>query len=92
VGSAVPAEGVVVTAADLSQLLIGIAIGAAVAWRLSAVSERFRRARRDLRIARSGIRTLLEMVASRAWDAIKLWILVIVIVAVAIAAWAGGHA
>jgi hypothetical protein len=80
-----------VTGAGLSTFLLGMAVGGFVAWRLSAVSERFRRARGDLRMARSGIRTLFEMVASRAWEAIKLWTLIVVIVVVVVAAWVGRH-
>ena len=90
-GAAVPAEGVIVTGAGLSTFLVGMVVGAVVAWQLSAVSERFRRARRDFRMARSGMRTLAEMVVSRGWQAVKLWMLLAVIVAVVIAGWAGGR-
>lgn len=77
------------TGGGLSVFLVGMAVGAVVAWQLSAVSERFRRARRDFRMARSGIRTLAEMVVSRFWQAVKLWLLVTAVLLVVVASWLG---
>lgn len=76
---------------QLSAFMVGFAVGALVSWQLSAVSERFRRARRDFRAARNGMRTLAEMVVSRGWQALKLWLLIAIIVAVVVAGWLGGR-
>jgi hypothetical protein len=80
-----------VSGGDLSGFLIGFVSGAVVFWQLSRVSERFRRARRDLRAARKGIRTLIEMVISRGWQAVKLWLLVTAVLGVVVAAWLGSR-
>jgi hypothetical protein len=55
-----------VTGQAFTAFMIGFVLGAVVFWQLSKVSERFRRARRDFREARKGLRTLAEMVLSRA--------------------------
>jgi len=81
-----------VTGSALASFMIGFVSGAAVFWQLSKVSERFRRARRDFRAARKGMRTLAEMVVSRGWQAIKVWTLAAAIVGAAVAAWLGARA
>ena len=79
------------TGAGLSAFMVGFLSGAAVFWQMSKVVERFRRARRDFRAARKGMRTLAEMVAGRGWEAIKLVVLAVVIVSVAVGAWMGSR-
>ncbi|GLW32289.1 hypothetical protein [Actinoplanes regularis] len=56
--------------ASLVTFTIGFLTGATVFWHVSLAVERFRRARRDFRAARLGIRTLIEMLAKRAEEAI----------------------
>jgi hypothetical protein len=80
-----------VSGGDLSAFMVGFVAGAVVFWQLSKVSERFRRARRDFRAARNGMRTLAEMVVSRGWQAVKLWLLVTAVLAVAVASWLGSR-
>lgn len=75
------------TGSGLSAFVVGFVAGAAVFWRMSKVVERFRRARRDFRTARAGIRTLAEMVVSRGWEAVKLGLLAAAILVVVSAAW-----
>lgn len=77
------------TGDSASAFVIGFVVGALVFWQLSKVSERFRRARRDFRAARNGMRTLMEMVISRGWQAVKLWLLVVAVLVVVIASWLG---
>lgn len=79
------------TGGGLSAFMVGFAAGGVVFWQLSRVSERFRRARRDFKAARNGIRTLAEMVVSRAWQAVKLWAVAAVVVGVVFAAWLGNR-
>lgn len=60
---------------QLVTFTLGFIVGGFVAWQVSAVVERFRRARRDFRIARQGLRTLIEMMVERAEEAIG-WVIV----------------
>lgn len=55
----------------LGALIVGLVLGALVTWHVGRASERFRRARHDLRVAQSGLRTLVEMVWSRGWEAVR---------------------
>jgi hypothetical protein len=54
-----------------SIFVVGFAAGAWVFWNVSIAVERFRRARQDFRATRQGLRTLMEMMFNRGWEAIK---------------------
>lgn len=71
----------------MSTFIAGFVAGGLVAWQVSKTVERFRRARYDFRIARSGIRTLVEMMFKRGWDALRWSAAGAVILAVVVYAW-----
>lgn len=51
--------------------VLGFSLGAVVFWNVSVAVERFRRARLDFRMTRSGLRTLVEMMWARGVQAAK---------------------
>jgi hypothetical protein len=67
--------------------VIGFAVGAYVFWHVSIAVERFRRARDDFRATRRGLRTLIEMMARRGWDAVKGVSTAIVLIALVALFW-----
>lgn len=75
----------------LSYFLVGFAVGAGVFWQVSKVVERFRRARRDYQATVAGLRTLVEMMFSRGWQAVKWSALGAAVVAIVIFGWWNGQ-
>lgn len=75
------------TGGGMTVFVLGFAAGGFVFWNVSAALERFRRARSDFNATRRGLRTLLEMMASRAWQAVKGLMLAVLIVALVAALW-----
>lgn len=75
------------TGLDFTAFVIGFGSGAVVFWQVSKVVERFRRARRDFRAAKRGMRTLVEMMLRGGWHAAKGSAVGAGIVAVAFFAW-----
>lgn len=68
----------------------GFAAGALVAWYVSKMVERARRALFDFHRARRGLRTLIVMVFSRSWSAVKAAAVGVVVLAAVVAMyWAG---
>lgn len=54
----------------LAPFVVGFVAGGVVFWQVSKYLERFRRARHDFRRARAGIRTLIEMMFRRGFEAL----------------------
>jgi hypothetical protein len=71
----------------MTVFVTGFIFGAAVFWNVSLAVERFRRARADLRATRRGLRTLVEMMANRAWEATQGVLTAAGIVAVLVLLW-----
>lgn len=71
----------------MTVFVAGFIVGGLVFWHVSVALERFRRARRDFRATRAGLRTLVEMMVSRAWQAVKGLALAAVVIAVVFALW-----
>jgi hypothetical protein len=76
---------------DLTQFVLGFAVGGFVMWQMSKVVERFRRARRDFQAARSGVRTLIEMTFKRGADAMRWLVVGVGAVATVVIAWIHNH-
>lgn len=80
-----------VTGAGMTVFVLGFAAGGFVFWHVSAALERFRRARSDFHATRRGLRTLMEMMVARAWQAVKGVMTAALIVAVVAAFWFYGR-
>lgn len=76
---------------DLTQFVLGFAVGGFVMWQMSKVVERFRRARSDFQAARAGVRTLIEMTFNRGVDAVRWLIIGLGAVGIVVVAWIHNH-
>lgn len=73
--------------ATLTVFLIGMLIGALIGGNVAVATERFRRARADFRATRRGLRTLVEMMTNRFWEATKMVSLATIIATGAVGYW-----
>jgi hypothetical protein len=55
----------------MTTFIIGMVVGGFTFWHAGTAVERFRRARYDFTATRRGLRTLVEMMAHRAWQTVK---------------------
>lgn len=73
--------------AGMTVFVAGFIAGGAVFWNVSLALERFRRARHDFQATRRGLRTLVEMMFRRGWQAIQGLLLAAAVIGIVFLIW-----